>query len=283
MNYRHAFHAGNFADVFKHVLLTRMLLYLGRKPAPFRYLDTHSGIGLYDLHGEDARRGAEWQDGIGRIDPAAMPEPVHALMAPYLDIVGPRDRDGRPSLYPGSPMLAMGLSRPGDRLTLCELHPADADRLRVNLGKTGRAKVVTIDGYAALNAYVPPPERRGLVLIDPPFELRTEFQSMVEGLRAAHRKWPTGIYALWYPLKDQDGVTRFTRDLVATGLKRVAQVDLVVDGAALRSGHLGGCGMILVNPPYSIEEEARVLLMFLSRCLGRSEPGSWTWRWLSGE
>ena len=280
MNYRHAFHAGNFADVFKHALLTRILLHLGRKPTAFRYLDTHSGLGLYDLDGDEARRGGEWPDGIGRIDPGRMPAPAAALLAPYLDALGPRDALGRPSLYPGSPLLALALSRPQDRLIFCELHPAGAEILRRNVGKSARAKVVAIDGYVALNAYVPPPERRGLVLVDPPFESRDEFAAMLDTLGKACRKWPTGTYALWYPIKDIRAVARFTAALMTMPLKRVAQVELIVDRAALKRDALGGCGLAIVNPPHVLEEEAAVLVPALAEALGRQEPGSWHWRWL---
>lgn len=283
MNYRHAFHAGNFADVFKHVLLTRILVHLARKPGPFRYIDTHAGIGLYDLHGEEARRGGEWPDGIGRIDAGALPEPARALLSPYLDALGPRDAAGRPSLYPGSPLLALHLSRAQDRLTFCELHPAGAAALRRNLGRAARAKVVEIDGYRALNAFVPPPERRGLVLVDPPFESRAEFDAMESGLLAAHRKWPTGVYALWYPLKDREGVSRFTTRLMASGLRKVDQVELVVDAAALGRGALGGCGMVLVNAPYGLREEVGTVLPVLAGLLGKLGPGTWHWRVLAGE
>ena len=283
MNYRHAFHAGNFADVFKHSLLTRILVHLARKPTPFRYLDTHAGIGLYDLGSEEARRGAEWQGGIGRLDPAAMPEPVRALLQPYLDLVGPPGPSGRPGPYPGSPLVALGLARAQDKLVFCELHPQDAGALRKAVGRAPTAKVVTLDGYLALNAFLPPPERRGLVLVDPPFEERSEFEAMLRGLEAAYRKWPTGIYALWYPLKDRAAVTRFTTGLKAGGLHRVAQIELVIDAPALARGSLGGCGMILVNPPFGLAEECAEILPYLAARLARSEPGAAFWRWLVQE
>ena len=283
MNYRHAFHAGNFADVFKHVLLSRILVHLARKPAPFRYVDTHSGIGLYDLDGSEARRSGEWRLGIGQLDAEAGSEAVRELLKPYLDVLGPRDAAGRPSLYPGSPLIALALSRPQDRLTFCELHPEGAARLREVAARGRRAKVVEIDGYVGLKAYVPPPERRGLVLIDPPFEARTEFVAMLEALVAAHRKWPTGIYALWYPLKEPEAVARFTTGLMASGVPRVAQVELKVVPSLWGEGELAGCGMVLVNPPFGLEEEMAMVMPFLAEALRRQEPASWQWRWLAGE
>lgn len=283
MNYRHAFHAGNFADVFKHVLLSRIILALGRKPTPFRYIDTHSGIGWYDLGSDEARRGGEWKDGIGRLLAAEATGAVAALLQPYLDAVGPRDAEGRPLDYPGSPAVAQHLARAGDRLILCERHPVDVETLREAVKGDRRAKVVAIDGYMGLNAYVPPPERRGLVLIDPPFEERGEFDTMTAALEKAYRKWPTGLYALWYPIKDRAAVVRFGDALAGSTMKKVAQVELIVDAAALAQGTLAGCGMVLVNPPFSLEEEAATILPFLAQVLGRQEPGSWRWRSLRSE
>lgn len=283
MNYRHAYHAGNFADVFKHVLLVRALLALQRKPTPLRYIDTHAGPGWYDLAGEQARRGAEWQGGIGRLDMSRATADVQALVAPYLEAVGPRDADGRPGLYPGSPGIAQQLCRAGDRLTLCELHPEDGAALKQTLKGDRRATMVAIDGYVALRAFLPPPERRGLVLVDPPFEEKNEFAALTEGLLAAHRKWPTGVYMLWYPVKDREALIRFSASLVASGVRRVAQVELIVEPAALSRGALAGCGMIVVNPPFGFEGEMEQVLPFLAQVLGREEPGSWRLRFLAAE
>jgi len=163
MNYRHAFHAGNFADVFKHVLLARILAYLMRKDAALRYIDTHAGVGFYDLGEARAERTGEWRGGIGRLAaalPGASPQ-LAGLLQPYLDCLGPLDGEGRPNLYPGSPAIAQAMLRKQDRLTLCELHADDVRALAANIGRDKRAKVVAIDGYVALNAYVPPRERRG--------------------------------------------------------------------------------------------------------------------------
>lgn len=283
MNYRHAFHAGNFADVFKHVLLSRALVALRRKSTPWRYLDTHAGIGWYDLASEEARRGAEWQGGIGRLDMSRATPDVQMLLAPYLDAVGPRDAGGRPSLYPGSPGIAQQLCRADDRLILCELHPLDGPILRQGFKGDRRAKMVAIDGYLALRAYLPPPERRGLVLVDPPFEDKNEFTAMTENLLAAHRRWPTGIYMLWYPVKDREALIRFAAALVSSGLQRMAQAELLVQPDALSRGALAGCGMIVVNPPFGFAAEMGQLLPFLAQVLGREEPGSWRWRFLTAE
>jgi 23S rRNA (adenine2030-N6)-methyltransferase len=214
MNYRHAYHAGNFADVVKHAVLCRVLTHLREKPAAFRIIDTHAGAGRYDLAGPEAGKTLEWRDGIGRLMGATLPPPVGALLTPYLDAVAALNPDGRLARYPGSPVLAQALLRRQDRLIACELEPRAAAALERELAGDNRAKAIAIDGWTALTAYVPPTERRGVVLIDPPFEQPDEFARLGQGLAAAHRKWPTGIYLLWYPIKDPAEVQRFTRGLV---------------------------------------------------------------------
>ncbi len=182
MNYRHGFHAGNFADVFKHALLARLLVYLLRKDAPFRVIDTHAGEGAYDLASDEAGRTLEWEGGIGRLaDLSGADDETRALLAPYLDCVGALGDDGRPPLYPGSPMIAARLMREQDRAIFCELRPDAFDALRYRFGADMRVKTIHIDGYTGLGAYVPPKERRGLVLIDPPFELYGRIRSDVRG------------------------------------------------------------------------------------------------------
>ena len=189
MNYRHAYHAGNFADVFKHALLTRILLYLMRKDAPLRYLDTHSGVGRYDLSSEEALRTGEWRDGIGRLMGADLPPAVAALLEPYLSLIPGTAQ--APGPYPGSPLIAQSLLRMQDRMSFSELHEHDSRRLVRSLGLEKRCKIMTMDGYQALKAGVPPIERRGLVLMDPPFEERDEFERMALALENA---WVTGAY-----------------------------------------------------------------------------------------
>ena len=300
MNYRHAFHAGNFADVFKHALLARVLTYLIVKPAPLRFIDTHAGIGLYDLTGDEASRTGEWRDGIGRLDRAAPPAEIAALLAPYLDAVGPRGADGSWRTYPGSPGLAQWILRPDDRLSLCELHPADAKTLKSLLGRDKRVQVLPVDGYAGLKALLPPRERRGLVLIDPPFESPDEFETVLSATLRATRIWSTGTYMVWYPLKNGAAVARFAEGLVASGLKRVLQFHLTVAGAGVvpggadaglsvtrsaagSAGPLAGAGLVIVNPPYTLKAEAELLLPWLARQLQRDDRASWSSRWLAEE
>lgn len=283
MNYRHAFHAGNFADVFKHALLTRALIYLVRKPTPLRYIDTHAGIGRYDLAAEESARTGEWRNGIGRLSLGLQPQRVQALFAPYLAVVGPIDHVGKPLSYPGSPAIAQALLRPQDRIALCELHPADVESLEANLGRDRRIKTLALDGYRGLNAFVPPPERRGLVLIDPPFESRDDFDRMSAALVGAHRKWPTGTYLLWYPIKDQAAVSRFGLELATAEIRRILQVHLFVKAHTSPDGPLAGCGLLVVNPPYGFKEEAETMLPAMAELMGQSGAGSWTSRILSGE
>ena len=216
VNYRHAFHAGNFADVFKHAVLCRILHYLRGKPAAFRVIDTHAGAGLYDLAGAEASRGGEWHDGIARLMAAQLAAPVAALLAPYLEVVGCAQR-ARPtddlSRLAGAGARLVAAAGPPDRL---RDRAAGGRRARRNLRGDVRIKTLEIDGWTALGAYVPPKERRGLVLVDPPFEQDSDFFRLARGLAVAHRKWATGIYALWYPIKD-----RGEPDALAKKLRRL--------------------------------------------------------------
>ena len=202
MNYRHAFHAGSFSDVFKHAILARILVYLARKDAPFRFIDTHAGAGRYDFAGAEAKRSPEWREGVARLLKASPPERVAALLEPYIRAIGPTDASGTPASYPGSPAIAQTLMRPQDRIALCEAHPEERERLVAALGHDGRLSIVGTDGFVALNAYLPPKERRGLVLIDPPFEAANEGERVEQALARALRKWPTGIYAAWRPIRE---------------------------------------------------------------------------------
>ena len=283
MNYRHAFHAGNFADVFKHAVLARVLTYLLRKAAPLRFIDTHAGLGRYDLLATEAQRTAEWSGGIGALALHTPAPPVAALLEPYWSAVGPLDAEGCPRSYPGSPAIAQALLRPADRLTLCELHPEDCGQLRVAMGRDPRIKILLLDGYAGLKAGVPPKERRGLVLIDPPFEEPGEFDRMGSALLMAYRKWPTGCYMLWYPLKDLRAADALGRAAVAAGLRDVLQLHLSVERRLSADGPLGGCGLLLVNPPYTLKQEADIMLPFLAQALGRGGAGGWSARQLAAD
>ena len=272
MNYSHSFHAGNFADVFKHALLARLILALQRKEAAFRLLDTHAGEGLYDLAADAAERTGEWRNGIGRFAHSRLSPDTRRLLTPYLDAVGPLDAAGRPSLYPGSPALAQALLRPQDRMICCELHPQAQRALAENLGRDRRVKAILIDGYTGLKAYLPPVERRGLVLVDPPFEARDEFARMGEAVLTAWRKWRTGVYALWYPLKDAQAAAAQGERLVAAGVANVLRLVRRVR-APRPDAPLAATGMLVLNAPFGFEDEARMLLPELAGLLAQG-PGA---------
>jgi len=272
VNYRHAFHAGGFADVFKHAVLCRILHYLRAKPAAFRVIDTHAGAGLYDLAGPEASRGGEWHDGIERLMAAQLAIPVAALLAPYLEVIGALNERGRLKTYPGSPALARAWLRPQDRLIACEIEPQAAIALRQNLRGDTRIKTLEIDGWTALGAYVPPKERRGLVLVDPPFEQDSDFFRLARGLTAAHRKWATGIYALWYPIKGRSEPDALAKSLRRLGIAKMLCAELIVAPLSDPT-RLNGCGLILVNPPWTLESELSVLLPALAGILGRDGKG----------
>ncbi len=268
MNYRHAFHAGNFADVFKHALLTRILLRLAAKPAAFRVLDTHAGDGLYDLRSDASVRTGEWRDGIGRLLDADLPPGPAALLQPYKAIVASYGE----GFYPGSPLVTASLLRRGDRLVCCELLPAALKRLRQALPKRG--KVLELDGYLALKAQVPPVERRGLVLIDPPFEDPEELTRLRDAVSAAWRKWSTGIFAIWLPLKSPDAARSLAQALIEAGVPKLLRLELWTD-AWQADERLAGTALIVINPPFGLDEEATVILPALADVLGRSSSAGW--------
>ena len=264
MNYRHAFHAGNFADVVKHAVLALLIERLKAKATAFRVIDTHAGAGLYDLAGEQASRTDEWKGGIGRLLGARLAPILAALLSPYLSAVeaaqalAPPGPDRSPRLYPGSPWIARHLLRPQDRLTAVELHPEDAASLAQLFAGDRQVKVIALDGWNALGAFVPPKERRGLVLIDPPFEERDEFDRLLAGLVKAHRRWPSGIYALWYPVKDLAATKRFRAGLAEAGLPRLLRAELTI---RKRTPDLfSGTGLVIANPPWRFEESLRAVL-----------------------
>ena len=286
MNYRHAFHAGNFADVHKHAVLTRILHYLREKQAAFRVVDTHAGAGLYDLTGPEAQRSGEWRDGIARLMPASLPADAAALIAPFREAVAALNASDQLARYPGSPALARAFLRPQDRLTACELEPQAAAALSRNLRGDPRIKTIAIDGWTALSAYLPPKERRGLVLVDPPFEDEREFARLADGLALAHRRWATGIYMIWYPIKGRVQPDALAKRLRRFGIAKVLRSELIVAPLSDPS-RLNGSGLIVVNPPWTLEKELAVLLPALLHMLRREDQtgfkGNYRLDWLAGE
>ncbi len=274
MNYRHAYHAGNFADVLKHVVLTRIAEYLKRKDKAFRVIDTHAGIGLYDLSSKEAQKTGEWKGGIGRLMEATLPADAAALLAPYLDAIRAMNSVGGLNDYPGSPVLARHLMRSQDRLTAIEMHPADAEALKARFAGDFQTRVIELDGWLALGAHMPPKEKRGLVLVDPPFEEAGEFDRIFEGLQRALRRWPGGVYALWYPIKDRKAVARFRERLAGAGIPKLLDIGLEIRGAG-DEPRMDGSGLAIVNPPYQLEDEMRVLLPVLQDVLADGPGARW--------
>lgn len=282
MNYRHAYHAGNFADVVKHAVLSRLVEYLKLKDGAFRVIDTHAGIGLYDLTSPEARRTGEWQDGIGRLLQADLPPAAAELLKPYLGAVRAVNETGGIDRYPGSPMLVRHLLRRQDRLSAIELHPQDAARLKSLFDGDYQTRVMQLDGWLALGAHLPPKERRGLVLVDPPFEMEGEFERLVDGLAKAHRRWPGGVYALWYPIKDHDTVAAFRRALAESGIPKILDVVFEVRLPSPEP-RLDGSGMIVVNPPFMLERELSIVFPALHKLLALDKRSVWSLDWLAGE
>jgi len=281
MNYRHAYHAGNFADVMKHAALARIVEYLKQKDKAFRVIDTHAGLGVYDLSSAEAQKTGEWRGGIGRLLEATLPAGAQALLAPYLDAVRAANPGGGMRRYPGSPAIVRHLLRPQDRLTAIELHPADAAALKARFAGDFQTRVIELDGWLALGAHLPPKEKRGLVLVDPPFEEAGEFDRLAEGLKKAWRRWPGGIYALWYPIKDRKAVEAFRRELAGAGIPKILDLSLEVRPPSAEP-RFDGSGLVVVNPPYPLEAEMRTLLPVLAEVVGK--PGAKAnAMWLAGE
>ncbi|RUV30490.1 MULTISPECIES: 23S rRNA (adenine(2030)-N(6))-methyltransferase RlmJ [unclassified Mesorhizobium] len=280
MNYRHAYHAGNFADVVKHVVLSRLVEYLKQKDKAFRVIDTHAGIGRYDLSSTEAQKTGEWQGGISRLFDAALDAPAASLLAPYLEAVRSLNSEGGLNKYPGSPLIARHLMRKQDRLSAIELHRQDAAKLRALFAGDFQTRVIELDGWLALRAHLPPKEKRGLVLVDPPFEEECEFDRLVDGLRKAHKRWPGGIYALWYPVKDRKAVIAFRKALVQSGVPKLLDIGFEIRPPSAEPS-LDGSGMVVVNPPFTLERELRTLLPALHKLLVVGKPAHWTLEWLA--
>ncbi len=253
MNYRHAYHAGGPADVFKHVVLIALIERMKRKDAPFMLLDTHAGIGLYDLAGAEAAKTGEAAQGIGSLLPK---KPATALLRDYLGQVQ-ASRHGLGDAYPGSPLIALGRLRPQDRAVFCELHPDDHAALKRTLKPFRAAAVHSRDGYEMIGACLPPPERRGLILVDPPFEKPDEFDRALQAIAAGRRRFPGGVFALWYPIKDRAAVWTVYEAAIALFRGSTLAIELMTgaetDGPGATGLRLNGSGMLLVNPPYGIE------------------------------
>jgi 23S rRNA (adenine2030-N6)-methyltransferase len=277
MNYRHDFHAGNFADVVKHVVLARILTYLKLKSRPFRVIDTHAGAGHYDLEGPQAAKTGEWRDGIARLFDADLPAPAADLMAPYLDAVRAVNAAGELRFYPGSPLIARQLMRSDDVLVANELHPEDFERLKGALRRAKATTVLNIDAWHAVKSLLPPKERRGVVLIDPPFEEKSEFADLAVALGAATARFETGVYLIWYPLKDEAAADRLLSEAVTRSKLEFLDVRLSVCRPFAGLG-LTAAGVLVLNPPYLLKEELEVLMPVLRDLLQQDEGSGYRLR-----
>lgn len=271
MNYRHSYHAGSFADVFKHTVLVMLIQALLVKNKPFCYFDTHAGTARYDLDSEPAQKSREFETGIARVWSASQP-PLEA--ATYLEVVKSFNHSPSfPHFYPGSPSFVRHLLRPDDCMILCELHPEDAQQLKQEFRHDKQVAVHQRDGYEALKALLPPKERRGLVLIDPPYEHKNEVHHICTAINAALQRWETGIYAIWYPLKDET-LTKQLHQAIKSLTEKILITELSIYPEDL-SLSLFGSGMIIINPPWQFEQQLQKLLPWLWQTLSPLKQGSY--------
>ena len=283
MNYRHAFHAGNFADVLKHVVLMMLVEHLKKKSSPFLFLDTHAGRGVYDLSEAQPQRSGEYKSGVGRLldlPAASLPPEVAAYIRLVRESAG-KDHSAI-TAYPGSPVIVARMRRPTDRLVLIEKLPKEADALRAAVGRRRLVSVVDGDGYASLKAHLPPREGRGLVLIDPPYESELEFDKVLAALEVAHERWAAGMYCVWYPLTDRAGPVRFHRNVERAGIRKVLDVTLNVLPADAQVG-MSGAGLVIINPPWQLDERLRELMPQLHRLLAPEGLGGCNVEWIVPE
>ena len=275
MNYRHAYHAGNFADVIKHLALVATLAHLKKKDKPFAVFDTHAGRGLYDLQSNEATKTGEAETGIGRL--AALGDASPPL-GDYLNLAHAFGAQR----YPGSPLIAARLLRPQDRLVAIEKHEEEARALTRSLAPFARARVMEGDGYERLIALLPPPERRGLVLIDPPYEAPDEFAQAAQTFARAYRRFATGIYLIWFPIKLPSTANAFCAEVLAAGVSKALRID--IDIGALEDERLHAAGLLVINPPFGFDEEMRTALAVVSPLLGSQKaPARARLAWLAGK
>ncbi|AKR79122.1 MULTISPECIES: 23S rRNA (adenine(2030)-N(6))-methyltransferase RlmJ [Edwardsiella] len=279
LSYRHSFHAGNHADVLKHTVQSLIIAALKEKDKPFLYLDTHAGAGRYLLSGEHAEKTGEYLEGIARLwQRDDLPE----ALTPYMDAVRHFNRSGQLRYYPGSPLIARQLLREQDRLHLSELHPSDFPLLRAEFQKDERARVVRENGYQQLKSQLPPATRRGLILIDPPYELKSDYQDVVKGIQEGHKRFATGTYALWYPVVLRQNIKRMIHALEETGIRRILQIELAVRPDSDQRG-MTASGMIVINPSWKLEEQMRSLLPWLHQALVPQGTGHASVSWIVPE
>ncbi|NRA72649.1 MAG: 23S rRNA (adenine(2030)-N(6))-methyltransferase RlmJ [Gammaproteobacteria bacterium] len=279
LSYRHSFHAGNFADVLKHTVQSLIIESLQQKPTPFVYVDTHSAAGRYNLSDSKSEKTGEYKQGIARLwHRNDIPE----LMRPYLSTVQALNPTDKLQYYPGSPMVAKTLIGHHNRMELTELHPTDIELLRQEFSGDRKVRIQQIDGYKGLKATLPPAQRRALVLIDPPYELKTEHDDAINGIVASHKRFATGIYALWYPMVSRAQVNRFCEKFAKQGIRNILRIELCVKADTNEFG-MTGSGMIIVNPPWKLEQQMQQLLPWLTEQLKQDDSAKFTLEWLVPE
>lgn len=279
LSYRHSFHAGNYADVLKHIVQLLILEALQQKEKGFLYLDTHAGAGLYSLQSFEAEKTAEFTEGIGYLwERDDLPEIVRHYLQ-QVKQVNPKDKL---NFYPGSPLLAANLLRPQDRAILTELHPSDYPLLRKNMQKFSNIQVKRENGFQQLKSALPPKERRGFVLIDPPYELKEDYQLVVEAIVEGYKRFATGTYAIWYPVVLRQQIKKMIHSFEATQIRKILQIELGIRPDSTQRG-MTASGMIVINPPWKLESQMREILPYLSEVLAPAGTGHWSVNWITPE
>ncbi|MFZ7174176.1 23S rRNA (adenine(2030)-N(6))-methyltransferase RlmJ [[Pasteurella] aerogenes] len=280
LSYRHSFHAGNHADVVKHIVLMLILENLSQKEKGFYYLDTHAGVGQYRLFSEEAEKTAEYQEGIGRL---WQQEDFPPDVARYVQLIKKLNYGGKDlRYYAGSPLIAASLLRPQDRALLTELHPTDYPLLRNNFKQYDNITTKRDNGFQQLKATLPPKERRGLVLIDPPYEMKEDYDLVVQAIEEGYKRFATGIYAIWYPVVLRQHTKRLIKGLEATGIRKILQIELAVRPDSEQRG-MTASGMIVINPPWTLEAQMKEILPYLHRTLVPEGTGGWSVNWITPE
>lgn len=264
LSYRHSYHAGNFADVLKHIVQIEILTYLTKKDKPFDYIDSHAGAGLYDLGSEHAAKLAEYSNGIEKFYTAANRWPQ---LSAYLHAVRSHNRTGKLGFYPGSPLIAAGFMRAKDNAWLYELHSSDFALLQKNTRNNARIHVACSDGLKGMLAHLPPLSRRALILIDPSYEIKSDYERVVKTIKQAHAKFENGIFALWYPVLNRHKITRMEAALVKSGIRDIQRFELGIKPDSVEPG-MTASGMIVINPPWGLSDTMAALLPALAAELG---------------
>lgn len=282
LSYRHSFHAGNHADVLKHLVLMLIIEGVQQKEKGFYYLDTHAGVGRYRLFREEAEKNAEYQEGIGLLWDVPQ-ESLPPELARYVALIKAVNYGGKElRYYAGSPLIAATMLRPQDRALLTELHPADFPLLRNNFKEFDSVTVKRDNGFQQLKATLPPKERRGLVLIDPPYELKDDYELVVESVREGYKRFATGVYAIWYPVVLRQQSKKMLKGFEATGIRKILQIELAVRPDSDQRG-MTASGMVVINPPWQLEQQMKAILPQLTHLLVPEGTGSWTVKWITPE